>query len=169
MLSCLVLIAASCGSHAAPKALPLVHVSLGQQVTIPSAARADGFLTVTVYTLRDPVVSANPSAGADRGDQLSAADVQVCAGADGANTNNSNVLFPLPFQLALSDGSFEGMLNDPTMQPPAIFTVAAKLRPNQCTRGIAPFEHKVGVSVTAVGYGEPDAPIFEWAATKTSP
>lgn len=153
-----------CGSGRAPKTLPLLHVPLGRQVALPDAARADGFDKITVYALRDPVVSADSSA-ADQGYQLSAADVQVCAGPDGANTNNSQVLFPLPFQLVLSDGTFEGMLNDPTIQTPTIFTVASKLRPNQCTRGFAPFEHKRSLSVKAVGFGSPDAPIFEWALT----
>lgn len=159
-----------CGSQTtAQKGLPLLHVRLGTQVALPEAARGDGFDKVTVYALRDPVVSANPSAAADQGYQLSAADVEVCAGPDGASTNNSTVLFPFPFQLTLSDGSFEGMLNDPTTQPPAISNVASKLRPNQCARGFAPFEHKRSLSVRAVGFGSADAPIFEWAVSEPAP
>lgn len=162
MVIVLSLLACACGSQATPRAAPEVRVPLGQRVNVASGQQDDGFAAVTVYSLQDPAVSGHPSTGPDSGDQLAVADVEVCGGPHGANSNNPHQFLPFPFGLTLSNGTTESMLQDPTLHPQAIFVVAAQLRPNQCARGFAPFEHQRGLTVTGVSYGDPTAPSYLW-------
>ena len=157
------LLATSCASSTpAPQAQPAQRVGVGTTVAIPAGDQVAGYASVTVYSVQDPVVSANPAAKADQGTQLATADVQVCAGRRGASADDPSVLLPLPFQVALSDGSYEGMVQDPTIRTPAIVITADRLRPYQCARGYAPFEHQTGLPITAVGWGNPDDPVYTW-------
>jgi Protein of unknown function (DUF2510) len=146
----------------APKAIPAIHVHLGQPIDVPAAYRVEGIASATVYSLRYPAQADVPTTTPDLGTEFAVADVQLCAGNSAVHYDEEN-LAPYPFSVVLSDGSSAGVLYTTVVKAPQVVDTAQHLKANQCTRGFMAFEFDTNLIPVAVGYGAPDPTIYEWA------
>ena len=143
-----------------PAALPVVHVAIGQTVTIPAGHRYVGEATITVYSL---VVPYAVPAGDSLPDTVAAlGDAQVCAGSSSANLSDPTVFVALPFEVILADGRQDQ--SDYNQFPVAhqLQDELRKLGPHQCIRGSLEFVVDAPSTVVAVGYSGTQALNVEW-------
>jgi hypothetical protein len=160
------LVAGGCSSTSTKKSVPqgsagIVRLQMGQPAVLSASAQDDGIVSVTVYSLQIPFSSQTDNRP-DRGDVFALGDVETCAGSHGANTANGNALLPFPLSLVVHDDDTLGMLQDDDAKVPSLPDVAATIPAKQCKRGYVTFETPSGQEPTAVGWGPPDSPQYEW-------
>lgn len=146
----------------APKDTGLVRLHYGQKARLSQGWISDGIVSATVYGFQTPFSSQTDNRP-DAGYQYAVSPVQVCAGPQGANTQNE--LLPFPFQLDYPHSQTFGALAGPdAAKEPDLSNVAGTLHANQCVRAYVTFQFTKGSPPLAVGWGNPDQPAYEWTA-----
>ena len=145
-----------------PKATDLARLHYGQKAALSPTWAASGIVSATVYGFQTPFSSQTDNRP-DAGYQYAVSPVQVCAGPQGANTQNE--LLPFPFQLDYPHSQTFGALAGPdAAKEPDLSNVAGTLHANQCVRAYVTFQFTKGSPPLAVGWGNPDQPAYEWTA-----
>jgi hypothetical protein len=125
------------------------HEALGTTVTLSSSDEQDsGIARVTVFSVTAPFTSQDPTVTPDPGQEFAVADIEECAGPNGApdgpDTEN--------LELVVGGQTFQSaVIGNP--RSPALDNVSS-LTPNQCTRGYLPYEIAAGTTPTGLRYGQ---------------
>jgi len=145
-------------AHKVDQALNPHVVQMGQTIDSPIES-TDGIATVTVYSLSYPVQAAPQFAGATGGNELAAADVQVCAGPSGS-TGGITAAF---LDLVLQSGPDASSSLVPTKTPQ--FPIGQSLAANRCARGFMTFEMQPGAVPSYVLYWPTPFQKYQWTVT----
>jgi|SRR5271166_3378633 len=141
--------------HAVHVALTPTVVPLGTTVDV-SAADASGINTVTVMSVKYPVVDTSGQPDPTPGKEYAAVAMKVCAGSSGAPNGVDMFLF----SLLTPDGAEGGPFPAETAQPSLNSTQG--IGPNQCVSGFQTFEIDQGAMPNRVRYWPDPIRNYQW-------